>query len=110
MHIFSQMTISVKSGLRDVAIRAFIDRNVFEECAQAIPGFLSGELLAPDSNPDEIVIVARWSHKQAFVDWNLHEVRHLQEADLSHFLAAPPVISRFTTKHHFSRTSIEKGN
>lgn len=90
MNVFSLMFIEVRDGVRDDAIIAFKKRLIFEECAQAIPGFIQAKLLASQNELNRIVVVAEWVDGSDFTDWTKHAVRDLQEKDLSHFLAAVP--------------------
>lgn len=90
MSLFSLMFIDVRNGVRDHAIAAFKNRRVFEECAQAIPGFIQAKLMASQSEPNRIVVLAEWKEHSDFTDWTKHTVRDMQEKDLSNFLAAVP--------------------
>ncbi|WP_438991362.1 antibiotic biosynthesis monooxygenase family protein [Lentibacter sp.] len=95
MPVFSQMSIALRPGVRDAAIKAFRERRVLEECAQSIPGFISARLLLPLDAPDAICVMAEWQGVSDFEAWTRHPLRDAQEADLVHFLAAPPVTTVF---------------
>lgn len=90
MTYISQMSVHIQQGQRDAAIRAFQERRVLEECAEAIPGFLSARILVEDGNNDTIMIEAEWRDAQSFQDWTRHPFRDAQERDLRQFLAAAP--------------------
>lgn len=90
MTVMSQMEIRILSGQRDEALAAFRDRGVFEECADAIPGFVQAFLLADPTDPEAVSVIAEWRTKQDFLDWTTHPAREAQERDLARFLAAPP--------------------
>lgn len=91
MTVFSQMQIRVRPGQRDEALAAFRARRVFEECAQAIPGFIQAFLLADQTDPDAVTVIAEWQRSDDFTDWTRHPMRDAQERDLARFLAAAPV-------------------
>ena len=40
MTVFSNMQISLRDGVKEQAVSSFRARRIFEECAEAIPGFL----------------------------------------------------------------------
>ena len=90
MTVVGQLSIRVKPGTRDAALQAFRARCVFEECAQAIPGFVQAFLLADRTDPDVICVVTEWRGAQDAADWMASPVRAAQGADLGHFLAAEP--------------------
>lgn len=95
MSIVSNMQITVKPGMRAEAIEAFLKRRVFDECAEAIPGFLGAQLLEAQAAPDALAVIAEWRSEADFQDWVAHPVRARQEADLAHFLAGAPQTALF---------------
>jgi len=50
---------------REAFVATFKARHVFEECADAIPGFLGAELLETPDDPDVLYIVAHWRDRGA---------------------------------------------
>ena len=90
MNVFSMMDIRTRPGQRDAAVKAFLARRVFEECAQAIPGFVEGRLLTTQDEPERMSVVAQWTDTESFTAWTKHPVRESQERDLVHFLAEAP--------------------
>lgn len=95
MSVLGQLSIRVKPGTRDAALQAFRARRVFEECAQAIPGFVQAFLLADRADPDVICVFTEWRAAQDADDWMASPVRAAQSADLGHFLADEPVTRLF---------------
>lgn len=95
MSVLGQLMIRVKPGTRDEALRAFRARRVFEECAEAIPGFIQAFLLADREDPDVMCVISEWRDAQDAADWMVSPVRAAQGADLSHFLAAEPITQQF---------------
>lgn len=90
MSVVGQLSIRVKPGTREAALQAFRARRVFEECAQAIPGFVQAFLLADRTDPDVICVVTEWRAAQDAADWMASPMRAAQGAYLGHFLAAEP--------------------
>lgn len=105
MSIMSNMQIKLRDGVRAEAIQAFIKREIFSECAEAIPGFLWAQLLEVEGTPDQISVICAWTDQTAFEDWVAHPVRSRQEADLAHFLAEPPQTQLYTAKAEYERNS-----
>ena len=87
--IQTHLEIRVHHGQREAALAAFKTRRVFEECAEAISGFLGAELLTTDA-PDTLYVIAHWQSQAAADVWMASPVRAAQNADLSHFLFEPP--------------------
>ena len=85
----THLEIRVQPGQRDAALAAFRARQVFEECAETIPGFLGAELLTSD-DPDVLYVIAHWQSKAAADAWMASPVREAQNADLSRYPASPP--------------------
>lgn len=75
MTVISQMSIIVKPGKREAAIKAFAERRVLDECAKAIPGYISAQLLVPQDTPDAICVMAEWQRVSDFEAWAAHPVR-----------------------------------
>lgn len=103
MTFISNMQITLKPGMRGVAIEAFQQRRVFEECEQAIPGFLWARLIEDAENPDMIAVVSEWSDASAYDAWIAHPVRDSQYSDLAQFIAAPPDTTLHASRHGFVR-------
>lgn len=98
MTVMSQMEIRILAGQRDEALAAFRGRGVFEECAEAIPGFIQAFLLADPTDPEAVSVIAEWRTEKDFRDWTKHPAREAQESDLARFLAAPPT-TRLLSRH-----------
>ena len=106
MSIISIMTVRVAADQREAAVRAFEARQVLPECAQAIPGFLHGELALDLDDDETLRVIAHWQDRAAYDAWVAHPKRDAQAQDLSHFLLAAPVnqvmrsFTRFPLKHN----------
>lgn len=105
MTFITDMQIRVRPGVRDEAASAFRKRRVFEECSEAIPGFLRARLLESRGAPDAMSVIVEWTDEAAYEAWIAHPVRAAQEADLAQYLAAPPRTELYETKALFNRTS-----
>ena len=103
MTILSNMQIKLREGVRAEAVEAFINRNVFAECADAIPGFLWAHLLEVDGAPDNLSVLCGWTDQSALEDWMAHPVRIRQEADLAQFLAEAPQTQLYTSNSAYER-------
>lgn len=104
MTLISNMQIELRPGLRDAAVEAFKQRKVFEECCEAIPGFLAARLLEVQDQPGSLSVMAEWTDRAAFEEWMQHPARAAQEADLGHFLAAAPETVLYSSASHFERS------
>jgi len=98
MTILSNMQIKLREGVGAQAVEAFINRNVFAECAEAIPGFRWAHLLEVDGAPDNLAVICGWTDQSAFEDWMAHPVRSRQEADLAQFLVEAPQTQLYISK------------
>lgn len=87
----THLYVRTRAGQRANAIAAFKARRVFEECAEAITGFLGAEILLQEDAPDHFCIIARWQTRAAMIAWMQSPVRAAQDKDLAHFAAEPPV-------------------
>lgn len=103
--IISNLQITLRPGVKAAAIEAFKKRRVFEECAAAIPGFLSAKLLEVEGAPDAIAVIAEWTDATAFQAWVAHPVRAAQEADLADYLAAAPHTTLYAPSLDFRRST-----
>lgn len=103
MTILSNMQIKLREGTRTEAVKTFINRKVFAECAEAIPGFLWAHLLEVEGAPDTLSVMCGWADKASYDDWIAHPVRSSQEADLVQFLAEAPKTLLYTSKAAYGR-------
>lgn len=103
MTIISNMQIELRPDRRAEAVEAFIKRKVFEECAEAIPGFLWARLPDEEDAPDRIAVISVWTEKAAFGAWVAHPVRAKQEADLAHYIAEPPRTVLYASRAEYDR-------
>lgn len=86
-------------GQRDALVRAFIERGVIEECRATIPGFVRGELLLSESDPDVACVTVEWADRQAFLDWQASPVRAAQGSAFAQWLQLAPVSELFRAVH-----------
>ncbi len=94
-HVFSIMSVRVRHEQREDAIAAFRARRVLEECAEAIPGFIKGYILADRDAGDRLAVIAEWRDPQSFRDWMAHPVARRRNATWR--------ISRSGPRHHPAR-------
>lgn len=99
MRVQSLLSFRVHPGQRDAAAQAFVRRRVLEECAEAIPGFLGGELLLSRDDPELICVSASWDCEASYQRWLESPVRAAQEPDLATFLAQAPSSALFDMAH-----------
>lgn len=93
------LTARALPGRRDELVTAFVTRRVIEECCEAIPGFIHGELLLCEDDPDAVSVTVEWQNRQAFDTWQTSPVRAAQGAGLVHLLQALPVSQLFRRQH-----------
>lgn len=73
-------------GRREELIRRFVDRRVLEECRATIPGFLGGELLMAEHDPDVVCVTVDWASREDFLAWQASPARAAQLPDLAPLL------------------------
>ena len=95
----SLLTFRTHPGMREQAVRTVVRRRVLEECAEAIPGFLGGELALSPEDPDVICVTALWACEASYLQWLASPVRAAQGPDLAPFLAQAPVAALFGIAH-----------
>ena len=103
MNIRSILTIRVHSGQREAAATAFMQRRVLEECAEAVPGYIHGELLLSVEDPDLLTVVVHWDSKAAVQQWWDCPVRQAQNTDLLSFVAESPISRVYEAYGKYSR-------
>ncbi|GAA5235633.1 antibiotic biosynthesis monooxygenase family protein [Verticiella sediminum] len=84
------LSLRVHPGQREAAAQAFARRRVLEECAEAIPGFLGGELMLSQDDPDLMYVSALWDGEASYRQWLASPVRAAQGPHLAIFLAQAP--------------------
>ncbi|MEZ5751202.1 MAG: antibiotic biosynthesis monooxygenase family protein [Paracoccaceae bacterium] len=95
MAVFSQTTLRVHPGQRDAALDAVRGERMFETCANAIPGFIHGSLLASRADADALCLIAEWADEASFREWLSHPLRAAQEERLAPFYADTPAFVLF---------------
>lgn len=105
MKVRSLLSLRVHSGQREAAARSFARRRVLEECAEAIPGFLGGELMLSQDDPDLMCVSALWDCEASFQQWLASPVRAAQGPDLAIFLAQVPSSTLFRVAHSCATTA-----
>lgn len=90
---------SAIAGQRDALLRAFLDHRVLEDCRAAIPGFLGGELLVSEDDPDALCVTVEWADKKSFEDWQASPIRAAQGTALGALLRALAPSQLFRRAH-----------
>lgn len=83
----SLLIVRLLPGTRAEAVAAYHQRRVLEECAEAIPQYIAGQVCLSDNDPDLICIEVDWSDPQGWHDWMVHPVRAAQAGDIGRFVA-----------------------
>ena len=99
---FARSTLTTKSmpGQREQLLAAFFKRRVLQACQEAIPGFVSAEVLLSLTDADELQISVLWRDQTAWQAWQDSEVRRLQAQDLAPLLACAPVGQLYALATH----------
>lgn len=99
---FVRSTLTAKSmpGQREQLLAAFFKRRVLQECQEAIPGFVSAEVLLSLTDADELQISVLWRDQTAWQAWQDSAVRRLQAQDLAPLLACAPVGQLYALATH----------
>ena len=99
---FVRSTLTAKSmpGQREQLLAAFFKRRVLQECQEAIPGFVSAEVLLSLTDADELQISVLWRDQTAWQAWQDSAVRLLQAQDLAPLLACAPVGQLYALATH----------
>ena len=99
---FVRSTLTAKSmpGQREQLLAAFFKRRVLQACQEAIPGFVSAEVLLSLTDADELQISVLWRDQTAWQAWQDSEVRRLQAQDLAPLLACAPVGQLYALATH----------
>ena len=105
MSVRSLLSFRVHPGQREAAARAYVCRRVLEECAEAIPGFLGGELMLSQDDPDLMCVIALWDCEASYQQWLASPVRAAQGPDLADFLAQDPSSALFEMAHFCAATA-----
>ena len=99
MSVRSLLSLRVHPGQREAAALAFARGRVLEECAEAIPGFLGGELMLSHDDPGLMCVSALWDGEASYRQWLASPVRAAQGPHLAAFLAQAPSSALFETAH-----------
>lgn len=106
MKVRSLLSLRVHPGQREAAAQAYAHRRVLEECAEAIPGFLGGELMLSQDDPDLLCVSALWDGEASYQQWLASPVRAAQGPDLAIFLAQAPSSALFEMAHSCTTTAM----
>ena len=98
----STLTAKSMPGQREQLLAAFFKRRVLQECQEAIPGFVSAEVLLSLTDADELQISVLWRDLTAWQDWQNSEVRLQQAQDLAPWLSGVPIGQLFALAPHSS--------
>lgn len=99
MTVRSLLSFRVHPGQREAAVQVYVSTRVLEECAEAIPGFLSGELVLSHDDPDAMCVVALWDCAASYRQWLASPVRAAQAPDFAPFLVQTPTSAIFDLAH-----------
>lgn len=105
MTVRSLLHLRVHPGQREAAAQAYAGRRVLEECAEAIAGFLGGELVLSHDDPDVMCVIALWDCAASYRQWLASPVRAAQRPDLAPFLAQMPTSAMFDVAHCCTTTA-----
>ncbi len=99
---FVRSTLTAKSmpGQRKQLMAAFFQRRVLQECQEAIPGFVSAEVLLSLTDADELQVSVLWRDHAAWQAWQDSEVRLQQAQHLAPLLACAPAGHLFALASH----------
>lgn len=97
------LSIRAKPGRRDELAAAFVARRVLEECRDAIPGYLQGELLLSEDDADALCVSVVWADRQSFLDWQVSPVRLALEPALMHLVQSAEPSRLFGSVHRVAR-------
>jgi len=100
---------AVERKEKSVAVKVIIDRVVKEEHreeaielirrlrSQAMMqrGYISGETLVSQRNPNHVVVVSTWNNLGNWLDWTDNESRNALERELAPLLASPASFEEF---------------
>ncbi|MBL8344871.1 MAG: antibiotic biosynthesis monooxygenase [Rubrivivax sp.] len=81
-------------GRRTALVQAFVAHRVLEQCQEAVPGCLSGELLLSPTDPDALCVTVLWATRADHEAWIGSPLRVTQGLALGPFVAEmqPPVL------------------
>lgn len=65
----SILNLRCPPGRREEAVEQFMQRQVLQTCRDAVPGFLSGRLLASQDDPGLACVICEWTDREAFEQW-----------------------------------------
>jgi len=105
VRVRSLLSLHVHPGQREAAALAFVRRRVLEACAEAIPGFLDGELMLARDDPDRMCVCALWDGAASYRQWLASPVRAAQGSHLAVFLAQAPAAELLGLAHVCATTA-----
>lgn len=81
-------------GQRAALVHAFIGHRILEQCKEAVPGCLAGELLLSGTDPDALCVTVLWASQADHEAWLASPVRAAQGPALAALVAdvQPPVL------------------
>lgn len=87
MPVWSLLMIKVPAADLDEATGAFVKRRIIEECAETVPGFIHGDMMASQEKNGQICVMCKWTDKAAYDQWAASPVRAKQTEDVLKFTA-----------------------
>ncbi len=100
---WSMLQLKIKSGTAKDAAAAHTNRRAIEECAETIPGFVYGETLISNEDPNLMLVICGWESEAAIEEWMQSPVREKQAVDLAPLIDAEAKESKFIRFHKVSR-------
>ncbi len=93
--------LRAKPGMGVELVRLYRELAIFELAAE-IPGFIEGELLRDDGDPDSLVVRAAWTTPEAYESWLQSAVRAELSGELEPLLSGDPEITRWSSELSFA--------
>ncbi|MDE1947397.1 MAG: antibiotic biosynthesis monooxygenase [Burkholderiales bacterium] len=97
------LSVRAQPGRRDELAAAFVARRIIEECRDTIPGFLQGELLLSEDDPDALCVTVEWADRQSFLDWQASPVRRAQAPALLPLAQSVQASQLFSSAHRVAQ-------
>lgn len=83
-------------GQRATLVHAFKEHRILDQCAEAVPGCLEGQLLLSVTDPEALCVTVLWASQADHEAWMTSPVRVVQSQALGAYVAEslPPVLMR----------------
>lgn len=97
------LSVRAKPGQRDELAAAFIAHRIIEECRDTVPGFLGGELLLAEDDPEALCVTVEWADRESFLAWQASPVRAAQAPALLPLAQSAEASRLFSSAHRVAR-------